>query len=140
MCPSKQSAPPPKGASPLIDNSHNEGTGLSILSIHTESVMGTLGVVGVIFALVLVAICIYCRYIKKMMMGTQALVASSGGITPGSAPIPYTPSLEYQPVRSSAPALIEGMEMRPLTGARMVRNLSRDQLEEISCVVQSSRH
>ena len=72
-------------------------------------------------------------------MGGQALVASSGGITPGSAPIPYAPpSLEYQPVRGSAPALIEGMEMRPLTGARMVRNLSRDQLEEISRIVQSS--
>ena len=135
MCPSKESIPP----SPLVDNSHNEATGLSILSIHTESVMGTLGVVGVIFALVLVVICIYRRYIRRMVMGGQALVASSGGITP--APIPYAPpSMEYQPVRGSAPALMEGMELRPMTGARMIRNLSRDQLDEIFRVVQSSQH
>ena len=74
MCPSKASSPP-KGAAPLVDNSHNEEKGLSILSIHTESVMGMLSVVGVIIALVLMAVCIYRHYIKKMMRGTQAMVA-----------------------------------------------------------------
>ena len=75
MWPSKRSAPP---ASPLVDNSHNEATGLSILSIHTESVMGTLGVIGVIFALVLVVICIYRKYIRRMVTGGQAITAMAG--------------------------------------------------------------
>ena len=141
MCPSKRSAPPQREASPLIDNSHNEATGLSILSIHTESVLGNLGVIGVMVALALVMICIYRKYIRIVGMGGQAItaMAGSGGIIP--APIPYASlSMEYQPVRGSAPALMEGMELRPMSGARMIRNLSRDQLDEISRVVQSSRH
>ena len=92
--------------------------------------MGTLGVIGVIMALALVMICVYRKYIRR---GGQAItaMAGSGGIIP--APIPYAPpSMEYQPVRGSAPALMEGMELRPMTGARMIRNLSRDQLDKIS--------
>ena len=135
MCPSRASSPP-KEAAPLVDNSHNEETGLSILSIHTESVFGTLSVVGVIIALVLMAVCIYRHYIKKMMRGTQAMVAASasGGSPPSCAPpIQYTPRVEYHPVRnSSVPALMmEGLEMR-----LPVRHLSRDQHEDISRVVR----
>ena len=133
MCPSKASSPP-KEAAPLVDNSHNEETGLSILSIHTESVFGMLSVVGVIIALVLMAVCIYRCYIKKMMRGTQAMVAGSGGSPPSCAPpIPYTSRVEYHPVRnSSAPALMtEGLEMRPV-----VRHLFRDQLEDILRVIR----
>ena len=129
MCPSKRSAPAPP-PSPLVDNSHNEHKGLSILSIHTESVVGTLGVIGLIVALALIMICIYRKYIRG---GGQAItaMAGSGGIIP--APIPYaSPGMEYQPVRGSAPALMEGMELRPMSGARMIRNLSRDQLDKIS--------
>ena len=132
MCLSRASTPP-REAAPLVDNSHNEETGLSILSIHTESVFGTLSVVGVIIALVLMAVCIYRHYIKKMMRGTQAMVAGSGGSPPGCVPpVPYTPQVQYHPVRnSSAPALMtEGLEMRPV-----VRHLSTDQLEDILRVI-----
>ena len=133
MCPKKASLPPREGA-PMVDNSHNESTCLSILSIHTESVFGTLSVVGVIIALVLIAVCLYRRYIKKIVRGTQAMVAAPGGPPPGCVPpVPYTPQVQYHPVRnSSAPALMqEGLEMRPV-----VRHLSRDQLEDISRVVR----
>ena len=131
MCPSKRSAPAPP-PSPLVDNSHNKHTGLSILSIHTESVVGTLGVIGLIVALALIMICIYRKYIWG---GEQAIAALA------PATIPYaSPSMEYRPVRGSALALMEGLEMRPVSGARMIRNLSQDQLDEISRVVQASRH
>ena len=131
MCPSKLSAPV-QPLSSLVDNSHNEQTGLSILSIHTESVVGTLGVIGLIVALALMMLCIYHKYIRG---GGQALAAMA------PATIPYaSSSMEYRPVRGSAPALMEGLEMRPVGGARMIRNFSQEQLDEIQRVVQASRH
>ena len=128
MCPSKRSAPaqPP---SSLVDNSHNERTGLSILSIHTESVVGTLGVIGLIVALALMMLCIYRKYIRG---GGQALAAAMAPAT--------LPSMEYRPVWGSAPAMMEALEMRPVGGARMIRNFSQEKLDMIQRVVQASRH
>ena len=131
MCPRKASLPP-REVAPLLDNSHNEKTGLSILSIHTESVFGTLSVVGVIIVLVLVAVCLYRRYIKKIVRGTQAMVAAPGGPPPSYVPPPpYAPQVQYLPVRNTPALMQEGLEMRP-----MVRHLSQDQLEDISRVVR----
>ena len=105
MCPSKRSAPvqPP---SPLVDNSHNEQTGLSILSIHTESVVGTLGVIGLIVCLALLMLCIYRKYIRG---GGQALAAAAAAMGPATLP-----SMDYRPVRGSALDVMNALEMRPV--------------------------
>ena len=67
----------------MVDNSHNESTGLSILSIHTESVFGMLSVVGVIIVLVLLAVYLYRWYIKgQIVRGAQAMVAAPAGPPP----------------------------------------------------------
>ena len=61
MCPKKASA---KEGAAVVDNSHNESTGLSILSIHTETVFSMLSVVAVLIILVLLAVFLYRQYIK----------------------------------------------------------------------------
>ena len=109
MCPKKPTAKP-SGA--VVDNSHNEQTKISILSIHTETVFSTLSVVAVLVVLTILAIYLYRKYIRgRIHRGTAALVTA-----PTMAPPPYSlapplyvsPAVQYvqmNPVNRNSPAL-----------------------------------
>ena len=132
MCPKKPTA---KEGGAVVDNSHNESTGISILSIHTETVFSTLSVVAVLIILILLAVFLYRKYIKgRIMRGAAALVTAPAGPPPSylAPPPPYAPTVQYIPVRNTPALMQEGVEMsRP-----MARHLSQDQLEDVARVLR----
>ena len=81
MCPKKPTA---KEGGAVVDNSHNESTGILILSIHTETVFSMLSVVAVLLVLTLLAIFLYRRYIKGRIIRGAAALVTAPTMTPPS--------------------------------------------------------
>ena len=128
MCPSRRSLPDQtKQPSPsLVDNSHNERTGLSVLSIHTESVFGTLGCIGLVVMFGIMMICIY-KYVKAR---TLMPVSSA---TPA-----VLPTMSYTSLQRSAPAVMEALGQGHGVGQRIIRNFSQDDLDQIQRIVRTA--
>ena len=127
MCPSRRSVPEIKAPPSLVDNSHNERTGLSVLSIHTESIFGTLGVLGLIVMFSILLVCVY-KYVKGR---EQVLTTTASPAT--------LPSMSYTAMQRSAPAMMEALERgHGGAGQRMLRNFSQDDLDELQGVVRSA--
>ena len=124
MCPSRRSLPDQTKPPPsLVDNSHNERTGLSVLSIHTESVFGTLRCIRLIVMFGIIMICVY-KYVKART------------IMPVSSATPAVlPTMSYTGLQRSAPAVMEAIGHGHGVGQRIVRNFSQDDLEEIQQIV-----
>ena len=127
MCPSRRSVPEIKAPPSLVDNSHNERMGLSVLSIHAESVVGTLGVLGLIVMFSILLMCIY-KYVKGR---EQVLTTTASPAT--------LSSMSYTAMQRSAPAMMEALERgHGGAGQRMIQNFSQDDLDEILRVVCSA--
>ena len=127
MCPSRRSVPETKAPPSLVDNSHNERTGLLVLSIHTESVFGTLGVLGLIVMFSILLMCIY-KYVKGR---EQVLTTTASPAT--------LPSMSYTAMQRSAPAMMEALERgHGGAGQEIIQNISQDGLDEIQKNVRSA--
>ena len=124
MCPSWRSVPETKPPPSLVDNSHNERTGLSVLSIHTESVFGTLGCIGLIIMFAIIMVCVY-KYVKARTISPVASAAPA-----------VLPTMSYTGLQRSAPAVMEALGHG--VGQRIIWNFSQDDLEEIQRIVRSA--
>ena len=70
------------------------------MSIHTESVFGTLGVLGLIVVLSILMVCVY-KYVKGR---GQVLTTAAAPAT--------LPSMSYTAIQRSAPAMMRGVVVR----------------------------
>ena len=78
------------------------------MSIHTESVFGTLGVLGLIVMFSILMVCVY-KYVKGR---GQVLTTTAASAT--------LPSMSFTAIQRSAPAMMEALERGHGGGARMI--------------------